>query len=76
MPATFLHDPDNSWESLVLNVTNYGEASMAATAYNLKKFLKFIKKDVKSVSIGAEKHLLNHLALLQLILSPNRSLKI
>ena len=49
---------------------------MAATAYNLKKFLKFIKKDVKSVSISAEKHLLNHLALLQLILSPNRSLKI
>ena len=32
---------------------------MAATAYNLKKFLKFIKKDVKSVSISAEKHLLN-----------------
>ena len=49
---------------------------MAATAYNLKKFLKFIKKDVKSVSISAEKHLLNHLALLQLILSPNRSHKI
>jgi transposase len=49
---------------------------MAATAYNLKKFLKFIKKDVRSAALSAEKHLLNHLALLQLILSPNRSLKI
>ena len=32
-----------------------------------EEVLKFIKKDVKSVSIGAEKHLLNHLALLKLL---------
>ena len=31
---------------------------MAATAYNPKKFLKFIKKDVRSAALSAEKHLL------------------
>ena len=30
---------------------------MAATAYNLKKFLKFIKKDVRSVSYKCRKAL-------------------
>jgi len=48
---------------------------MAAMAYNLKKYLKFIQKRVKTVAQSAEKHLTELFALIELISKPNPSFK-
>lgn len=49
---------------------------MAAMAYNLKKYLKFTQKRVKTVAQSAEKHLTELFALIALILKPNPSFKL
>ena len=44
---------------------------MAAMAYNLKKYLKFSQKRVETAAKSAQKHLLQLLALVRLIIKPN-----
>jgi hypothetical protein len=47
---------------------------VAAMAYNLKKYLKFTKNKAESVAQVAQKTILEIIAKIELILSPNPSL--
>ena len=47
---------------------------VAAMAYNLKKYLKFTKNKAESVAQAAQKTILEIIAKIELILSPNPSL--